>query len=46
MELGLPLVVALVGIVIAWKLLKGLVKTAVLVGILVLAALFVFGGMG
>ena len=46
MELVLPLVVALVGIVIAWKLLKGLVKTVVLVGILALAALYVFGGLG
>ena len=44
MELVLPVVVALVGIVIAWKLLKGLVKTVVLVGILALAALYVFGG--
>ena len=44
MELVLPLVVALVGIVIAWKLLKGLVKTVVLVAILALAALYVFGG--
>jgi hypothetical protein len=46
MELVLPLVVALVGIVIAWKLLKGLVKTVVLVGIAVLAAVYVFGGLG
>jgi hypothetical protein len=46
MELVLPLVVALVGIVIAWKLLKGLVKTVVLVGILALAAVYVFGGLG
>ncbi|MGV3554105.1 MAG: hypothetical protein ACO1OD_02505 [Croceibacterium sp.] len=44
MELVLPLIVALVGIVIAWKLLKGLVKTVVLVGILALAAVWVFGG--
>ena len=46
MELVLPLVVALVGIVIAWKLLKGLIKTVVLVGIAVLAAVYVFGGLG
>ena len=46
MELVLPLTVALVGIVIAWKLLKGLVKTVVLVGIAVLAAVYVFGGLG
>ena len=44
MDLIVPVVVALVGIVIAWKLLKGLVKTVVLVGILALAALYVFGG--
>jgi hypothetical protein len=44
MELIVPLVVALVLVVIAWKLLKGLVKTVVLVGILALAALYVFGG--
>ena len=46
MELVLPLIVALVAVVIAWKLLKGLVKTVVLVGILALAALYVFGGLG
>ena len=46
MELVVPLVVALVGIVIAWKLLKGLVKTVVLVAILALAAVWVFGGLG
>jgi hypothetical protein len=46
MELLIPLVVALIGVVIAWKLLKGLVKTAVLVGILALAAVWVFGGLG
>ena len=44
MDLIIPVVVALVGIVIAWKLLKGLVKTVVLVAILALAALYVFGG--
>jgi hypothetical protein len=41
-----PIVVALVLIVIAWKVLKGLVKTVVLVGILALAALWVFQGGG
>ena len=47
-DLIIPIVIALVGIVIAWKLLKGLIKTVVLVGILVLAALWVFqsGGLG
>ena len=43
-DLLIPVVVALVGIVIAWKVFKGLVKTVVLVGILALAALYVFGG--
>ena len=46
MELIVPVVVALVGIVIAWKLLKGLIKTVVLVGILALAAFYVFGTGG
>jgi hypothetical protein len=46
MDLIIPVVVALVGIVIAWKLLKGLVKTVVLVGILVLVAIYVFGAGG
>ena len=45
MEPFIPLVVALVLIVIAWKLLKGLAKTVVLVAIAALAALYVFGGM-
>ena len=44
MELIVPIAVALVGIVIAWKLLKGLIKTVALVAILALAALYVFGG--
>jgi hypothetical protein len=38
-------IIAVVGVVIAWKVLKGIVKTVVLVGILALAAYFVFGGM-
>ena len=46
MELIVPIVIALVAVVIAWKLLKGLVKTVVLVGIAVLAAVYVFGGLG
>lgn len=37
-------VIALVAIVIAWKVLTGIAKTVVLVGILALAALYVFGG--
>ncbi|HYD23288.1 MAG TPA: hypothetical protein VEB68_00715 [Croceibacterium sp.] len=40
-------VVAVIGVVLAWKLPKGLVKTVVLVGILALAAWYVFaGGVG
>ena len=37
------IVVALVLIAIAWKVLRGLIKTVVLLAILVLAAVFVFG---
>jgi hypothetical protein len=43
MELLIPVAIALVLVVLAWKLLKGLVKTVVLVGILVLAVLYVSG---
>ncbi len=43
-ELIVPVVVALVLVAIAWKLLKGLIKTVALVAILALAALYVFGG--
>ena len=43
MEFVIAILVALVAVVISWKLLKGLVKTAALVVILVLAAIFVFG---
>jgi hypothetical protein len=44
----ITLIVALILIVIAWKVLKGIVKTVVLVLILLAAAGFVFssGGMG
>ena len=38
------LVVALIAIFIAWKVLKGIVKTVALIAILVIAALVVFGG--
>lgn len=44
MEAVLPLIVGLILIVIAWKFLKGVVKTLVLLGLLALAALYVFGG--
>ena len=48
MELFLPILIALLLVVIAWKLLKGLVKTVALVGILAVAAFYVFrtGGFG
>ena len=45
MELIVPIVIALVLIVVAWKVLKGLAKTVALVAILALAAVFVFGGL-
>ena len=47
-DLIVPVAIALVLIVVAWKVLKGLVKTVALVGIAVLAALYVFqsGGLG
>ncbi len=38
------IVVALVAIVIAWKVLAGLVKTVALLVILAIAAFVVFGG--
>ena len=40
----ITLIVAVIAIAIAWKVLKGLVKTVALVAILVIAALVVFGG--
>ncbi|WP_375291993.1 hypothetical protein [Qipengyuania sp.] len=40
----ISLLVALVLIFIAWKVLKGVVKTVVLVIIAIAAAIFVFGG--
>lgn len=45
MDQILPIIIALVLVVIAWKVLKGIVKTIALVAILAIAALFVFGGM-
>ena len=44
MELIVPIAVALVLVVVAWKVLKGLIKTVALVAIAALAALYVFGG--
>lgn len=43
-ELLVPAAAALVLVVVAWKVLKGLVKTLALCAILVLAAVYVFGG--
>jgi hypothetical protein len=48
MELVIPVAIALVLVVVAWKLLKGLIKTVALVGIAALAAFYVYqsGGFG
>ncbi|WP_255671210.1 MULTISPECIES: hypothetical protein [unclassified Croceicoccus] len=43
MESLIPIAVALLGVIIAWKVLKGVVKTVALVAILIAAAIFVFG---
>ncbi len=43
MEFLIAIVVALVAIVVSWKLFKGLAKTAALVAILIVAAIFMFG---
>jgi len=39
----IPILIALVLIAVAWKVLKGIVKTVALVAILIVAAVFVFG---
>ena len=44
MDNWLPLIIGLIAIVVAWKVLKGIVKTIALVVILAVAALVVFGG--
>ena len=46
MEGLLPILIALALIVVAWKVLKGIVKMVVLIAILVVAGAFVFGGLG
>ncbi len=48
MELIIPIAVALLLIVVAWKVFKGLVKTLALVAIAVLAVYYVYqsGGFG
>ncbi len=40
----LTLVIALILVAIAWKVFTGVVKTLALLAILVVAAVFVFGG--
>ncbi len=40
------ILIAVVLIAIAWKVLKGIVKTVALVVILAAVAIWVFGGMG
>jgi hypothetical protein len=43
MDFIIAIVIALVAIVISWKLFKGLVKTAALFAILIVGAIFMFG---
>ena len=45
MELVVPILIALVLVAVAWKLLKGAVKTVALLVIAGLAALYAFGGL-
>jgi hypothetical protein len=47
-ELAIPVAVALLLVVVAWKLFKGLAKTVALVVILALGVLYLFktGGLG
>lgn len=45
MEQFLPALIAIVLVVVAWKVLKGIAKTAVLVAILIAAGLYVSGGL-
>ena len=40
----ITIALAVLAVVLAWKFLKGLVKTVALVAILVMASLVVFGG--
>jgi len=44
-EQFIPILIAVVLIAIAWKVLKGIVKTIALVVILAVVAVWVFGGM-
>jgi hypothetical protein len=43
MELIFPVIIALILVVIAWKVLKGILKTIALVAILAAVAIYVFG---
>jgi hypothetical protein len=43
MEFLIAIVVVLLAVVLAWKLFKGLAKTAALVVVVILAAIYVFG---
>ena len=40
----LTILIAIIGIVVAWKILKGLIKAAVMIAIVIAAAYFVTGG--
>ncbi|WP_271077735.1 hypothetical protein [Aurantiacibacter sp. MUD61] len=41
----IPIIIALILIVIAWKVLKGIIKTVALIAILAAVAFWVFGVM-
>ena len=41
----ITITLTLIAVFIAWKVLKGVIKTIALVAILIVAAIFVFGGM-
>ncbi len=43
MDQILPIIIALILVFIAWKVLKGIIKTVVLIAILAAAAIYVFG---
>ena len=43
MDQVLPIIIALILVFIAWKVLKGIIKTVVLIAILAAAAIYVFG---
>ena len=45
MDALIPIAITVVAIVIAWKVLTGIVKTVALAVILIAAAIFVFGGV-